>query len=111
NSNLQGTSPVAAMAVFLDGRPARAEYRRYRVKTVVGADDYATMREILDRRFRRALQDGVRPDLLVVDGGKGQLAVAVAVLRDLGLHDQPVCGLAKPRTEHARGERDATDKV
>ncbi|MCA9491434.1 MAG: excinuclease ABC subunit C, partial [Myxococcales bacterium] len=111
NSNLQGTNPVAAMAVLIDGRPARAEYRRYRVKTVVGADDYATMREILDRRFRRALQDGVRPDLLVVDGGKGQLAVAVSVLRDLGLHDQAVCGLAKPRTEHARGERDATDKV
>lgn len=111
NSNLQGTNPVAAMAVLIDGRPARAEYRRYRVKTVVGADDYATMREILDRRFRRAMQDGVRPDLLVVDGGKGQLAVAVSVLRELGLHDQAVCGLAKPRTEHARGELDATDKV
>ncbi|MEQ1507153.1 MAG: excinuclease ABC subunit UvrC [Myxococcota bacterium] len=111
NSNLQGTNPVAAMSVFLDGRPARAEYRRYRVKTVVGADDYATMREILDRRFRRALEEGVRPDLLVVDGGKGQLAVAVAVLQDLGIHDQAVVGIAKPRTEHARGERDATDKV
>lgn len=111
NSNLQGTNPVAAMAVFLDGRPARAEYRRYKVKTVVGADDYATMREILDRRFRRAIDEGVRPDLLVVDGGKGQLAVAVAVLQDLGLHDQAVCGIAKPKTEHRRGERDATDKI
>lgn len=111
NSNLQGTNPVAAMAVFLDGRPARAEYRRYRVKTVVGADDYATMREILERRFRRAMEEGVHPDLLVVDGGKGQLAVAQAVLQDLGLHDQAVCGIAKPRTEHRRGERDATDKI
>lgn len=111
NSNLQGTNPVAAMSVFLDGRPARAEYRRYRVKTVVGADDYATMREIIDRRFRRAIEEGVRADLLVVDGGKGQLGVAVAVLQDLGLHDQAVVGIAKPRTEHARGEKDATDKV
>ncbi|MEQ1571683.1 MAG: excinuclease ABC subunit UvrC [Myxococcota bacterium] len=111
NSNLQGTNPVAAMSVFLDGRPARAEYRRYRVKTVVGADDYATMREILSRRYRRALEDGVRADLLVVDGGKGQLAVALAVLQDLGVHDQAVCGIAKPHTEHARGERDATDKI
>jgi len=111
NSNLGGTNPVAAMAVFLDGRPARAEYRRYRVKTVEGSDDVATMREILGRRFRRAIDEGVRPDLLVVDGGKGQVAAAVAVLQDLGLHDQAVCGIAKPRTEHARGDRGATDKV
>jgi excinuclease ABC subunit C len=121
NSNLQGTNPVAAMSVFLDGRPARAEYRRYRVKTVVGADDYATMREILGRRFRRALEEGVRPDLLVVDGGKGQLAIATAVLQDLGIHDQAVVGIAKPRTAdggsyhgyggHAPGDRDATDRI
>jgi excinuclease ABC subunit C len=111
NSNLQGTNPVAAMAVFLDGRPARAEYRRYRVKTVIGADDYATMREILERRFRRAVDEALFPDLLVVDGGKGQLAVATAVLQDLGLHDQAVCGIAKPRTEHRRGDRHATDKI
>ena len=111
NSNLGGTNPVAAMAVFIDGKPARREYRRYRVKTVVGSDDYASMREILERRFRRALDDGEFPDLLVVDGGKGQLAVASAVLQDLGLHDQPVCGIAKPRTERRRGERLATDKI
>jgi excinuclease ABC subunit C len=111
NSNLGGSNPVAAMSVFLDGRPARAEYRRYRVKTVVGSDDVATMREILGRRFRRAIDEGVRPDLLVVDGGKGQVGAAVAVLQDLGLHDQAVCGISKPRTEHARGDRGATDKV
>jgi len=111
NSNLQGSHPVAAMSVFIDGRPARREYRRYRIKTVEGPDDYASMREILERRFRRALQDGVFPDLLVVDGGKGQVAVAVTVLQDLGLHHQAVCGIAKPRTEHARGDRDATDKI
>ncbi len=112
NSNLQGDAPVAARSVFLDGRPARAEYRRYRIKTVVGADDYASMRELVTRRFRRVL-DGTEPapDLLVVDGGKGQVAVAVAALQDLGFHDQPVVGIAKPRTEHGRGERDATDKL
>jgi excinuclease ABC subunit C len=111
NSNLQGTNPVAAMSVFLDGKPARAEYRRYKVKSVVGSDDYATMREILGRRFRRALAEGTRPDLLVVDGGKGQLGVALAVLEDLGVFDQAVCGIAKPRTEHRRGDRTATDKI
>jgi excinuclease ABC subunit C len=112
NSNLQGDAPVAARSVFLDGRPARAEYRRYRIKTVVGADDYASMRELVTRRFRRVL-DGSEPapDLLVVDGGKGQVAVAVAALQDLGFHDQPVVGIAKPHTEHARGDRDATDKL
>lgn len=111
NSNLQGTHPVAAMAVFLDGRPARREYRRYKVKTVVGADDYATMREILERRMKRAIAEGTRPDLLLVDGGKGQLAVASAVLEDLGLHDQAVASIAEPRTERKRGDRDATDKI
>lgn len=112
NSNLQGDAPVAARSVFLDGRPAREHYRRYRIKTVVGADDYASMRELVTRRFRRVL-DGSEPapDLLVVDGGKGQVAVALAALQDLGFHDQPVVGIAKPRTEHGRGDRDATDKL
>lgn len=111
NSNIGGANPVAAMAVLIDGRPARAEYRRYRVRTVVGSDDYATMREILGRRFKRGLEEGNLPDLLVVDGGKGQLNVALAVLRELGVPNQPVIGIAKPRTEHARGEADATDKI
>jgi len=119
NSNIQGTDPVAAMVVFIDGRPAPAEYRRYRVKTVVGADDFATMREILQRRFSRALDAEItddrrgwgRPDLLVVDGGKGQVNAARAVLSDLGIHDVPLIGLSKPRTERRRGERDATDKI
>ena len=110
NSNLQGAQPVAAMSVFLDGRPARAEYRRYRIKTVVGADDYASMREILVRRLRRGVKEGNLPDLLVVDGGRGQLNVAVAVLAEEGL-DVPVIGIVKPRTEHAKGELDATDRL
>ncbi len=111
NSNLQGTNPVAAMAVFLDGRPARREYRRYKIKTVVGADDYASMREILERRIKRARKDGNTPDLILVDGGKGQLGVATAVLQDLGVHDLPVAGIAKPRTERRQGDRRATDKI
>ncbi len=111
NSNLLGEEPVASQVVFVDGRPAKKEYRRYHVKTVVGADDYATMREILGRRLRRAAEEGEFPDLLIVDGGRGQLSAALDVLRDLGLEDQPVIGVSKPRTEHARGDRDATDKI
>lgn len=111
NSNLLGQEPVASQVVFLDGKPARKEYRRYHVKTVVGADDYATMREILGRRMRRAAEDGEFPDLLIVDGGKGQLSAAMDVLRELGLEDQPVIGIAKPRTERSRGDRDAVDKI
>jgi excinuclease ABC subunit C len=111
NSNLQGTNPVAAMSVFLDGKPARAEYRRYRIKTVIGADDYASMREIIERRFKRAIAEDTRPDLLVVDGGRGQLGVAIAVLKDLGIPDQVVIGISKPRTEHAKGDLSATDKI
>lgn len=111
NSNLQGSNPVAAMSVFIDGEPARAEYRRYRIKTVVGADDYASMREILTRRLSRALREDTLPDLVVVDGGRGQLGVALAALADLGLSELPVIGLSKPRTEHHRGDRLATDKI
>jgi excinuclease ABC subunit C len=111
NSNLAGTHPVAAMSVFIDGKPARAEYRRYRVKRAAGNDDYAMMREILERRFKRARDSGLFPDLLVVDGGKGQLGVALAVLHDLGLHDQPVVGIAKPRTERKKGDLNASDKI
>ena len=111
NSNLLGQEPVASQVVFIEGRPARAEYRRYKVKTVVGADDFATMREILGRRLRRASEDGNFPDLIVVDGGRGQLNAAEDVLRELGLEHQPVIGLAKPRTERARGDRDAVDKI
>ena len=117
NSNIEGTDAVAAMAVFIDGQPSRAHYRRYRVKTVVGADDYATMREILGRRLRRGLDEGDLPDLLVVDGGKGQLNAALAVFDAMGLRSPdgvlaiPLIGIVKPRTERARGDREATDRV
>jgi excinuclease ABC subunit C len=111
NSNLLGEDPVASQVVFIDGKPMGSEYRRYKVKTVVGADDYATMREILERRLRRGMEEGELPDLLVVDGGRGQLSAAIDVLQDLGLTDQPVIGLAKPRTEHKRGDMEAVDKI
>jgi excinuclease ABC subunit C len=116
NSNIQGTDPVASMVVFVEGEPYKAGYRKYRVATVQGPDDYATMREILGRRVRRALsEDAVPadalPDLIVVDGGKGQVGVVCAVLSDLGVHDLPVLGLAKPKVERARGDRAAVDKI
>lgn len=96
NSNIQGTNPVSAMVVFTDGKPDRKEYRKYKVKTVVGADDYETMREVIRRRYERVLKEGLtQPDLIVVDGGKGQIAVALDVLEnELGLYI-PVCGLVK----------------
>lgn len=73
NSNIQGTNPVSAMVVFIDGKPARKEYRKYKVRTVVGADDYGTMREVIRRRYERVLKENLPiPDLIVVDGGKGK---------------------------------------
>ena len=97
NSNLQGTNPVASCVVFRDGKPSRKEYRHFNVKTVVGADDFASMREIVGRRYRRMLDEGEPlPDLIVVDGGKGQLSSAYAVLQELGIDDKvPIVGLAK----------------
>lgn len=130
NSNIQGTSPVSSMVVFIDGKPETSQYRRFKVKTVVGADDFATMAEVLRRRFKnhaaRVNQEGAEgtgtserngeaasredgesrtvnresdgwelPDLVIIDGGKGQLGAAVQVMRELGVHDIPTVGLAK----------------
>jgi excinuclease ABC subunit C len=111
NSNLQGSDPVSSMVVFVDGRPHRPAYRRYRVKTVDGADDFGTMREILGRRYRRAIAEDDLPDLVVVDGGRGQLSAAMAVLAELGLDELPVIGLAKARGPKRRGERQAQDRI
>ncbi|NIK78504.1 excinuclease ABC subunit C [Paenibacillus castaneae] len=96
NSNIQGTNPVSAMVVFTDGKPDRKEYRKYKVKTVQGPDDYETMREVIRRRYERVLKEELAaPDLIVVDGGKGQISAAVDVLQnELGLFI-PVCGLVK----------------
>ncbi len=139
-STIQGTSTVASMVVFHDGRPANNQYRRFRIKTVDGQDDFASMKEVLTRRFRRIAErrrallgaasaaesaevaasiseapetaepaeaavpdepspwDEV-PDLVIIDGGKGQLGIALDVMRNLGLRDIPVCGLAKQQEE------------
>ncbi len=96
NSNIQGTEPVAAMVVFTDGRPDKKEYRKFRIKTVEGPDDYASMREVIRRRYTRLLKENQPlPDLIVIDGGKGQIGAAMDVLEnELGLFI-PVCGLAK----------------
>jgi excinuclease ABC subunit C len=134
-SNIQGTSAVGSMVVFLDGRPAPAQYRRFRIKSVVGANDYAMLQEVLRRRFKRASSahpepelsaahpepveggaehDGARgstgspraeeegwaqPDLVIVDGGKGQLSAALDVMRDLAVAHIPAAGLAKQHEE------------
>ena len=117
-SNLQGTEIVASMTVLEDGLPKRSEYRRFKVRYPGGQDDFAAMEEVLTRRFRRYLEErdeGARagkrfaypPNLLVIDGGKGQLGVAVRVLEDLGLEDISVVGLAKRFEEVYRpGESD-----
>lgn len=96
NSNIQGTNPVSAMVVFIDGKPARKEYRKYKVRTVQGPDDYETMREVIRRRYERVLKEDLpQPDLIVVDGGKGQISSAIDILQnELGLYI-PVCGLVK----------------
>ena len=111
NSHLGGTGTVAAMAVLIDGVPVRAEYRRYRLRTVDGGDDYGSMREVITRRLRRCVDEDAWPDLIVIDGGHGQLNVALAARDDLGLSRPPMIGLSKPRTERARGDGEASDKI
>ena len=101
NSNIQGTNPVASCVVFIDGKPAKREYRKFHVKTVVGADDFASMEEIIYRRYHRVLDEGLElPDLIVIDGGKGQLHSAVNSLKKLDLYGKvPILGLAKQMEE------------
>ncbi len=111
-SNTQGTNSVGSMVVFADGRPATKEYRRFKIRTVEGADDFASMAEVLRRRFKKATAPAERgdsktktaawrnlPDLLIVDGGKGQLHAALDVMRDLGVEQVPAAGLAKRNEE------------
>ncbi|HCV43945.1 MAG TPA: excinuclease ABC subunit C [Bacteroidetes bacterium] len=96
NSNMQGSDPVASLVVFVDGKPKKSEYRKFKIRSVEGPDDFASMREVIQRRYQRVLAEGGEfPDLIMVDGGKGQLASAVEVLMSLGISDQPVVGLAK----------------
>ncbi|MBM6619797.1 excinuclease ABC subunit UvrC [Bacillus suaedaesalsae] len=96
NSNIQGTNPVSAMVVFIDGKPDKREYRKYKIKSVTGPDDYASMKEVVRRRYSRILKDNLPlPDLIIIDGGKGHLSAAQDVLEnELGL-EIPIAGLVK----------------
>lgn len=96
NSNIMGTSPVSAMVVFVNGKTSKKDYRKYKIKTVVGPDDYASMREVIRRRYSRVMRDGLTPpDLIVIDGGQGQVNIAKQVIQEeLGL-DIPIAGLQK----------------
>lgn len=95
NSNIMGTSPVSAMVVFINGKPSKKDYRKYKIKTVTGPDDYASMEEVIHRRYSRVLRENlVPPDLIIIDGGQGQVNVAKKVLGQLGL-SIPVAGLQK----------------
>ncbi|WP_101571517.1 excinuclease ABC subunit UvrC [Alistipes sp. cv1] len=109
NSNLQGTNPVASCVVFRDAKPARKEYRHFNIKTVVGANDFASMKEVIGRRYRRLLdEDAELPQLIVVDGGKGQLRFAYETLLRLGIADRvAIVGLAK-RIEEVYFPHDST---
>ena len=97
NSNLQGTDPVASMVCFVDARPRKSEYKRFHIKTVEGPDDFASMKEVVSRRYSRVKREKQHiPDLIIVDGGKGQLSSAVTALKEIDFFGQvPIIGLAK----------------
>ena len=99
-SNIQGRDSVASLVVFKGGTPSKQDYRRFKIKTVEGADDFASMQEVIERRYNRLLkEDRKLPDLILIDGGKGQLSAAYEILEKLDLKDQPVIGLAKKEEE------------
>ena len=105
NSNIQGTNPVASCVVFRGGVPSKKDYRRFKIKTVVGANDYASMKEVVNRRYSRMLEEAPDdlPQLVVIDGGKGQLEFAWQALCELGIQDRlTVVGLAKRLEEVIR---------
>ena len=105
-SNTSGVECVGSMVVFQDGKPARNDYRKFKIKTVKGPDDYKSMKEVLTRRFKRALESSagfdIYPDLIMMDGGKGQVNIALEVLEELGL-SIPVCGMVKDDNHNTRG--------
>lgn len=97
NSNTQGTDPVASMVCFVDSKPRKSEYKRFKIKTVTGADDFASMKEIVMRRYKRVKKEKLQPpDLILIDGGKGQLNAAVQGLREIGFEGEcEIAGIAK----------------
>src|SRR5699024_1857908 len=104
NSNIQGVDPVSAMVVFIDGRPQKSEYRKYKIRDVDGPDDYETMRQVIRRRYKRVLKENLPlPDLILVDGGKGQISVARDVLENELCLFIPIGGIVsdeKHKTAH-----------
>lgn len=103
NSNISGAEPVSVMVAFTEGVKDKSRYRKYTVKTVEGVDDYATMMEVLTRRLKRGKEEGDLPDLLIVDGGKGHLSVALKVIADLNIVSVDVISLAKEQGRHDKG--------
>ncbi|RME33466.1 MAG: excinuclease ABC subunit C, partial [Deltaproteobacteria bacterium] len=105
-STFQGKETVGSMVVALDGAPTRGEYRRYRIRTVTGTDDFGSLREVLLRRLTRGMREGVLPDLLLIDGGKGQIAAVAEILNELQLQDRiDLVGIAKSRVQaNVRGK-------
>jgi excinuclease ABC subunit C len=101
NSNIQGTIPVASMVRFQNGKPDKKNYRHFNIKTVIGPNDFASMNEIVGRRYKRILEEaGPLPDLILIDGGKGQLSSACDALKELGLYGKiPIIGIAKKLEE------------
>ena len=97
NSNIQGSNPVAACVVFINGKPAKKEYRHYNIKTVEGPDDYASMEEVVFRRYKRMIEEEKKlPSVIIIDGGKGQLSSSVSALKKLNLHNKILAlGIAK----------------
>jgi excinuclease ABC subunit C len=97
NSNIQGTNPVSAMVCFINGQPSKKDYRQYIPRTIVGPDDFGTMKEVVGRRYARLLAEKAElPDLIIIDGGKGQLSSSVEALRELDLYGKiPIIGIAK----------------
>lgn len=109
-SNFQGSFNVGSMTCFVDAEPEKSQYRRFKIRSVAGQNDFDSMREVLTRRYTRVLnEEGELPDLIVIDGGKGQLNIAVEVLREMELLGRvPVCGLAKARLKTSARNRDKT---
>lgn len=105
-SNTNGVESVGSMVVFQDGKPQKNDYRKFKIKTVKGPDDYKSMKEVLTRRFKRAIEGSkgfeVYPDLIMMDGGRGQVNIALEVLKELGL-SIPVCGMVKDDNHNTRG--------
>ncbi|MDA9301200.1 helix-hairpin-helix domain-containing protein, partial [bacterium] len=101
NSNIQGTNPVASCVVFKNAKPSKRDYRKFNIKTVIGPDDFASMEEVVGRRYRRLVAEGESlPDLIIIDGGKGQLSSTVKILKELEILDKvTVIGIAKKLEE------------